>query len=337
MGSGRARTTYLRSGANSFANNEEILGSGGIDGVYSAEDADKLTKEVENIYYDDGEDLDMSLVENLTKQGVVVDIAGITSGEVPKAVNNLVEESGVSLEKITQVLGGKPAYEIDQMVSDYVRGGAKDLPASTAKVLDVCANFGMRSMSAVSDYFSKVGGDPSLSDLYGSKNKADINQNINASLRIASRLASVSGDDFPGISLMGNIPAHFKNSASPMGSYNSGTKKIELSTQQLARNENPYRNRSWSVTANLNLQAASVIHEFGHYLDFSHKDISRRIKAKGTSVSNYGDSNSAEAFAESFTAYCLGVTPKRGTEYHKEFCRVMEAEGLSRFKGCISK
>lgn len=74
------------------------------------------------------------------------------------------------------------------------------------------------------------------------------------------------------------------------------------------------------------LTAFNVFHSKGHTIN------------KEEAVSMYGNTNSKEAFAEAFTAYCFGVkSPKAGKAYYKEFKNQMKEAGLQDFEGCLKE
>ena len=93
-------------------------------------------------------------------------------------------------------------------------------------------------------------------------------------------------------------------------------------------------NSYWSVGASF--PQSTVIHEFGHHIERSVFKGNANI-AGNTAVSTYGNKNSHEAFAESFLAYCLGVTPTEGKEYYKNFKDLMNSSGLSKFEGSFKE
>lgn len=87
-----------------------------------------------------------------------------------------------------------------------------------------------------------------------------------------------------------------------------------------------------------------AVHEFGHFVEDVYnrrtgKDLSTTIMSKlkaPKAVSEYGNTNPAEAFAEAFTAYCLGVTkPNQGKSYYRSFKSEMKKAGLQEFEGCL--
>lgn len=78
--------------------------------------------------------------------------------------------------------------------------------------------------------------------------------------------------------------------------------------------------------------------EFGHHIEDKIFNFDSGKKIKGdNAVSVYGNTSYNEAFAESFVAYCLGIEPNRGKEYHSNFKKLMSESGLSAYEGCVKK
>lgn len=95
---------------------------------------------------------------------------------------------------------------------------------------------------------------------------------------------------------------------------------------------------SWSVPSVVGYGVAHTMHEFGHHIEDKLFNFDSGKKIKGdNAVSVYGNTSYNEAFAESFVAYCLGIEPNRGKEYHSNFKKLMSESGLSAYEGCVKK
>ena len=127
-------------------------------------------------------------------------------------------------------------------------------------------------------------------------------------------------------------------------------------------------NKGWS--ADMGTPLAMIAHEYGHHVNnllSSRRPISYGIKSNKdnqekrdrfyyfsgsmengpvkpkpgqygygfTPISQYGGTSPAESFAESFTAYTMGISPKHGTKYHSEFKEFMKDTGLTFFEGIL--
>lgn len=81
-----------------------------------------------------------------------------------------------------------------------------------------------------------------------------------------------------------------------------------------------------------------MVHEYGHHIEnrvFGYNAQVGSGRRNLTAVSQYGNTNSHEAFAEAFTMYCYDVKPTKGKVYYKNFQDLMKSSGLESFKGCM--
>lgn len=145
----------------------------------------------------------------------------------------------------------------------------------------------------------------------------------------------------------------------------TGEKYIDLYYKTLS----PTQRGDTGWFADLNHPRATVAHEYGHHInyllskktakDYGLKGVAKKRfdyfssmfyydtkstppKAKEygatfTPISNYGNSSYAEAFAESFAAYSMGMTPKGSNKFHSAFKSFMRDVGLDSFNGILLK
>lgn len=120
------------------------------------------------------------------------------------------------------------------------------------------------------------------------------------------------------------------------GMYNNVTGTLDLDYGSFRRGNKEANQTTWGVSGAVGYGVATTMHEFGHHLEevaFGRKTES--LINGNQAISVYGNTNSHEAFAESFAAYCLGVEPTMGKEYHSNFKKLMKENGLSAFEGCV--
>lgn len=110
--------------------------------------------------------------------------------------------------------------------------------------------------------------------------------------------------------------------------------QLDYSSFKRSMNDSNYTN--WNVAGALGYGVTTVMHEFGHHVENTLFKFGSDKLIKGKeAISIYGNTDSNEAFAESFAAYCLGIEPTKGKEYHSNFKKLMKESGLSAFEGCV--
>lgn len=173
----------------------------------------------------------------------------------------------------------------------------------------------------------------------------ELENHRNASIHVVNTICSALQE--AGLSTNGLLLGYSKASGNAQGSftYPGGftlRPTIDIYAKTLSET---FSSTTWS-TANSICSAVgrnlipSTIHELGHFVDYSLTGKSKVKFSKGISgknaVSTYGNRAYEEAFAESFTLYCLGRQPTNGSDYHKNFVRAMENAGLSSLNGILS-
>ena len=120
-----------------------------------------------------------------------------------------------------------------------------------------------------------------------------------------------------------------------LGTYHFGTQQITL-------HGNPEPDRQdfmWGVFSH-HTHLGVAVHEFGHALE-SHlrktrgsvMDTFEARTSNTKALSDYGNTNATEAFAESFSAFATGLP--RTNEYHRAFENLMSEVGLSSLRNVI--
>lgn len=173
-----------------------------------------------------------------------------------------------------------------------------------------------------------------LNDIDNPKEIKELSQLLNKSLKFVGLLNGLfvqNGNK--GIQRLEVLPIVNKNK-DVKGSYTYGLSRMRLSSYPLysVATRGKSKGSGWSTSSyNPNYTA---IHEFGHHIDSS-LNLSSSVGKGKKAVSEYGNKNEKEAFAEAFVHYCLGTKPVNGKAYYKEFCSTMKSNGLGYFKGCI--
>lgn len=321
MGAGKSRASKNYSVGGSDDSN--------IEGGISRSDYDELDRRmIEEMTSQNDSDYDNEVIEELKELGVNVDLRG---GD--DSLTQILNDKGVNVnqEDFVRVVS-KYGTDLVSKVSEYYEN-PNSFPSSEREVLQaiVDADLGPRTINNILSSINNMGGNHTS---WANSNRADggystTNASLSTLLKL-SRVAKVTNmtslDSVQFLTIKdkrGNV----------LGLYVNGENKIQIDSKGLLS----FQNSSYSTT-NHNIGSvypqSVMAHEFGHHVEktvFNHN-----AKVKGSSaVSNYGNSNSHEAFAEAFSAYCLGIKPKKGKEYYSNFENLMESSGLSSFKGCL--
>lgn len=322
MGAGKSRASKNYSVGGSDDSN--------IEGGISRSEYNELDRRmIEEMTSQNDSDYNNEIIEELKALGVNVDLRG---GD--ESLAQLLEDKGINVNQEDFVrVASKYGTDLVSKVDEYYEN-PNSFPSSERKVLQaiVDADLGPRT---INNLLSSVNNMGSNHTSWADTNKENggylaTNASLSTLLKLSrvaktTNLTSLDSVQFLTIKKEGN--------GTVLGLYVNWENKIQIDSKGLLS----FQRSSYSTT-NHNIGSvypqSVMAHEFGHHIErvvFNHN-----AKVKGSSaVSNYGNSDSHEAFAEAFSAYCLGIKPKKGKEYYSSFESLMESSGLSSFKDCL--
>lgn len=323
VGAGRSRTSkkYSLGGSDDSS----------IEGGISKSEYDELdSRMIEEMTSQNDSDYNSEIIEELKSLGVKVDLRGGDESLAQLLKDNGININQEDLVRVASKYGTNLVFKLDEY---YENPNSNSFSSSERKVLQaiIDADLGFRTVNKMISCVNNIGISHTS---WANTNKSEGSYSAtNASLstilklsRVAKTLNITSLD-----SVQYLTTKDVRGTA--LGLYTSGDKKIQIDSKGLLSFQ-----RASYTTTNHNIGSvypqSIMAHEFGHHIEnIVFKDYA---KVKGSSaVSNYGNSNSHEAFAEAFSAYCLDIKPKKGKEYYSNFESLMESKGLSSFKGCL--
>ena len=351
MGSGKSRQRTVNS-VSSIRNN--IGGGGGSEigaPVLDEEGNEVLSNFLNQKVLDS--DYDYPAIEEFEKRFGGIVVIGAELNPANKAVETILASRKLTWEDYARESSAyKKAY--------------RNVSREERELLDIHRDFETR-LRVVGKHGENA--DPFVTGYENSKLPADFVQgliksnakvkfrDINLSMKVANTLEK----KFEKLGIKGVNQLNFGSFNEPRESrtgvpgFRRGNGSIHINTDWFP--DNSFMPKGKFPTQNKNLLGMNfgdgngvitLVHEYGHHLSvrmgkrYLHDIVGKRVEKKYgkrnnvTSISGYGDESYDEAFAESFAAYCYGVTPRRGKKYHEEFKKVMKEKGLQSFEGCLA-
>ena len=324
VGAGKSRTSKKYSLGGSDGSN--------IEGGISKSEYDELdSRMIEEMTSQNDSDYNSEIIEELKSLGVKVDLRG---GD--ESLAQLLKDKGINInqEDLVRVASKYGNNLVSKLDEYYENPNSNSFSSSERKVLRaiIDAELGIRTVNKMISYVNNIGISHTS---WANTNKSEGSYSAtNASLSTILKLSRVAKTlNITSLNTVQYLTTKEVSKGTVLGLYVPGDNKIQIDSKGLLSFQ-----RASYTTTNHNIGSvypqSIMAHEFGHHIEnIVFKDYA---KVKGSSaVSNYGNSNSHEAFAEAFSAYCLDIKPKKGKEYYSNFESLMESKGLSSFKGCL--